>query len=169
MTIILCTTIIANTFSNKTIFEFNDDQFLCMLFFLLQFVFILYQRFQDFFLYHNYKIIRNVVFICVARNFKTKFKIFFVFDFYLICFFENFENCSCFVQFMTFDLILLQFQLFWFRTFTQNNNYYNLTFALLFEIWLNELFYFARNNNLIVNFAILTIYCFEIQNLNWKQ
>ena len=43
MTIILCITIIANTFHNKTIFEFNDDQFLYLLFFFsLQFVFILY-------------------------------------------------------------------------------------------------------------------------------
>ena len=47
MTIILYTTIIANIFYNKTIFEFNDDQFLyLLLFFSLQFaISILYQRF----------------------------------------------------------------------------------------------------------------------------
>lgn len=37
MTIILCITIIANTFSNKTIFEFNDDQFLYLLIFLFHY------------------------------------------------------------------------------------------------------------------------------------
>ena len=49
------------------------------------------------------------------------------------------------------------------------NDYHNQNFALLFEIWLSELFHFATSNNLIVNIAISTVHCVEIQNLNWKR
>ena len=59
---------------------------------------------------------------------------FFILIFQRVRFFEDLEDCSCFVQLMTLDLISLQFWLLRLRAFKQNSDYHNQYFALLFEI-----------------------------------
>ena len=66
-------------------------------------------------------------------QFQSMIQNFFILIFQRVRFLENLENCSCFVQLMTFDLISLQLWLLRLRAFKQNSDYHNQYFALLLE------------------------------------